>query len=77
MYPGMKSVYSPFLDDVSTTAYFVGTTGHDVIRFEREGFFSDLVDWKTDPNDQFVYKLRAREECDAITYVGVVGNTGA
>lgn len=77
MYPGMKCVYSPFLDAVSTTAYFVGTSQHDVMRFEREGFFSDLVDWKTDPNDQFVYKLRAREEVDAITYVGVVGNTGA
>lgn len=76
MYPGMKVVYSPFLDGVSTTAYFLGTSGHDVMRFEREGFFSDLVDWKTDPNDQYVYKLRAREEVDAITYVGTVGSTG-
>ncbi len=76
MYPGMKIVYSPHLDTTSTTAYFVGTYGHDVIRFEREAFFSDLVDWRTDPSDQYVYKMRAREEVDSITYVGVVGNSG-
>lgn len=76
MYPGMKVVYSPFLDTTSTTAYFVGTSGHDGMRFEREAFFSDLVDWKTDANDQYIYKMRAREEVDAITYVGVVGSNG-
>lgn len=76
MYPGMKVVYSPFLDTTSTTAYFVGTSGHDGMRFEREAFFSDLVDWKTDANDQYIYKMRAREEVDSITYVGVVGSNG-
>lgn len=77
MYPGMKVVYSPFIDDVSTTAYFVGTSGHDVIRFVREDFFTELVDWKTDDSDLYKYKLRAREEVDSISYVGLVGSTGA
>lgn len=76
VYPGMKVVYSPHLDTTSTSAYFVGTYGHDIIRFEREAFFTDLVDWKTDINDQYIYKMRAREEVDAITYVGVVGSNG-
>lgn len=76
MYPGMKVVYSPHLDSVSTTAYFVGTSNHDVVRFEREAFFTDLVDWKTDANDQYVYKMRAREEVDAINYTGLVGSNG-
>lgn len=75
-YPGMQVKYSPFLDDTSTTAYFVGTSGHDVMRYEREAFFSDLVDWKTDPQDKYVYKMRAREEVDSINYTGLVGNTG-
>jgi len=76
MYPGMKVVYSPFLDGTSTTAYFVGTSQHGVYRFEREGFFTDLVDWKTQANDQYIYKMRAREECDAIEYSGLVGSSG-
>lgn len=77
MYPGMKVVYSPFLDGDSTTAYFVGTSQHGVYRFEREGFFTDLVDWKTQANDQYIYKMRAREEVDSIEYSGLVGSTGA
>ena len=77
MYPGMKVVYSPFLDTTSTTAYFIGTSNHDGMRFEREAFFTELVDWKTSINDQYMYKMRAREEVDSITYVGVVGSTGA
>lgn len=80
MYPGMEVVYSPFLDDVSTTAYFIGTSNHDGMRFEREAFFTDLVDWKisgaSNGVDQYMYLMRAREEVDAITYVGVVGNLG-
>lgn len=76
MYPGMKCVYNPHLDATSTSAYFVGTSNHDVMRFEREAFFSDLVDWKTDPMDRYLYKMRAREEVDAITYVGSVASNG-
>lgn len=76
MYPGMEVVYSPFLDAASTTAYFVGTSGHDVMRFEREAFFTTLVGWESQENDQYIYKLRAREEVDAISYVGVVGSNG-
>lgn len=76
MYPGMKVVYSPFLDGTSTTAYFLGTSQHGVYRFEREGFFTDLVDWKTQANDQYIYKMRAREEVDAIEFSGLVGSSG-
>lgn len=76
MYPGMKVVYSPHLDTTSTTAYFVGTSNHDVVRFEREAFFTDLVPWQTDPNDRYLYKMRAREEVDAINYVGSVASNG-
>lgn len=76
MYPGMKVVYSPFLDATSTTAYFLGSTSHGVIRFEREAFFTTLVDWKTSNNDTYTYKMRAREEVDAIEYSGLVGSTG-
>lgn len=76
MYPGMKVVYSPFLDATSTTAYFLGSQTHGVYRFEREAFFTDLVDWKFNDNDQYTYKMRAREVVDSIEYSGLVGSTG-
>ncbi len=76
MYPGMKVVYSPFLDATSTTAYFVGSSTHGVSRFERESFFTDLVDWKYSINDQYQYKMRAREVVDSIEYSGLVGSSG-
>lgn len=76
MYPGMKVVYSPFLDATSTTAYFLGSSTHGVMRFEREAFFTDLVDWKYSANDQYQYKMRAREVVDSIEYSGLVGSNG-
>lgn len=77
MYPGMQVKYSPFLDATSTTAYFLGSSTHGVYRFERESFFTDLVDWKTNANDEYQYKMRAREAVDSIEYSGLVGSTGA
>lgn len=76
MYPGMKVVYSPFLDSTSTTAYFLGSQTNGIMRAEREAFFTDLVDWKTQPNDQYIYKMRAREVVDSIEYSGLVGSSG-
>jgi hypothetical protein len=76
MYPGMKVVYSPFLDATSTTAYFLGSSTHGVMRFEREAFFTELVDWRYSLDDQYMYKLRAREEVDPIEYSGLVGSSG-
>jgi hypothetical protein len=76
LFPEMQVKYNQFLDDTSTTAYFIGARDHGVVRFERQAFFTDLVDWKTDPNDMYQYKLRAREEVDSIEYSGLVGSTG-
>lgn len=76
MYPGMKVVYSPFLDATSTTAWFLGSNNHGIMRFEREAFFTKLVNWDNDLNDQYRYKMRAREEVDSIEYSGLVGSTG-
>ena len=76
MYPGMKVVYSPFLDATSTTAYFVGTSNHYGMRFNREAFSTTLVPWQYDQSDFYQYKMRAREEVDSIVYTGAVGNTG-
>ncbi len=80
IYPGMKCVYSPFLDDTSTTAFFVVAANHGVVRFEREAFFTDLTDWKASAaagqGDVYRYLMRAREETDSIEYSGTVGSDG-
>jgi hypothetical protein len=76
LFPGMRVVYNQFLDDTSTTAYFMGTQGHGVERFVREDFFTTLVGWETQRNDAYMYKMRAREEVDAIEYSGLVGALG-
>lgn len=76
MYPGMKVVYSPFLDATSTTAYFLSSSTNGIMRAEREAFFTDLVDWRFSQNDQYIYKMREREVVDAISYDGTVGSNG-
>ena len=76
MYPGMEVMYSPFLDGTSTTAYFLVSSTNGIMRAEREAFFTELVDWKTQPNDQYLYKMRAREVVDSIQYDGTVGSNG-
>ena len=75
LYPGMKVVYSPFL--TSTTAWFIGSKNNGVMRFTREGFSSTLVPWQYNANDEYMYKMRAREGYDTIYYNGTVGSTGA
>ena len=57
--------------------WFLGAAQHGIVRFERETFFSKLVDWTTDENDLYKYKLRAREEVDTIEYTGLVGSNGS
>jgi len=81
LYPEMKVCYSPFFDSSnvanSTTMYAVGAKDHGIMRFEREGFSSTLVDWQYNANDQYMYKMRSREQTDSIFYNGLVGSTGA
>ncbi len=76
LYPSMQVKFNQFIDDISTTSYFIGTSGHSVYRYEREAFFTTLVPWQTDGNDLYKYKMRAREEVDALEYVGVAGSDG-
>jgi hypothetical protein len=77
LYPGMIVKFSPFLDSSSTTAYFVGSSQHGVVRFERQALMTKLVDWTVSEDDTYKYKLRAREEVDSIEYSGLVGSIGA
>lgn len=81
LYPEMKVCYSPFFDvsgvSNATTMYMVGAKDHGVMRFDREGFSSTLVDWQYNANDQYMYKMRSREVVDSIYYNGTAGSTGS
>ncbi len=77
LFPGMQVKYNHFLDNTSTTAYFIGADGHGIERFTRENLWTTLVDWKTQKNNMYIYKMGAREEVDGIEYSGLVGSTGA
>ena len=80
LYPGMRTVWNQFIDNSGATAqatmYMVGTNQHGVVRMEREAFFSTLVNWESDADDLYKYKLRAREEVDTIEYLGTAGSDG-
>lgn len=76
IYPGMKVVYNAFLDQVSTTAYFVIAKNHGVKRFMREAFSSTLVPWQYQGNNQYLYKMLSREEVAAPYANGAQGSTG-
>lgn len=80
MYPGAKVVWNQFVDNSGftnqATMFFVGANNHGVVRFEREALNTTLVNWETDANDEYKYKMRAREEVDTIEYSGLVGSNG-
>lgn len=80
LFPGMRVVFNQFIDNSGatsqTTMWFLGTDNHGFTRYERQAMESTLVDWKTDPDDMYKYKMRAREEVDTISYDGTYGSTG-
>lgn len=76
LYPSLQVKMSPFLDSFSTTAYFLMATGHGVVRFERKALTTTLVPWQVDEDDNYTYKMRAREEVDGIYYNGLVASDG-
>lgn len=80
LYPGLKVCWNQFIDNSGATSqatmYMVGAQGHGVVRFELEAMFSELVDWKTNDDDLYQYKMRASEEVDTIEYMGLVGSDG-
>ncbi len=72
----MQIKCSDFLDDTSTTAYFVGSRQHKVTRWVREAFYSAMVGWETQSNNDFIYKAGYREVVGVPSYEGSIASTG-
>jgi len=60
----------------SDTAWFLQGDGHSVYRFVRQGIVTDLVDYKYQRNNNYVYKGEFREVVGAMDFTGIVGSTG-
>jgi hypothetical protein len=70
---------SPYLGAAaggSDTAWFLLSRNHSVTRWVRQGIQTDLVDYKFQRNNNYIYKGSFREVVGAISYEGVVGSTG-
>lgn len=80
VYPGMVIKYSPFLSasqaDGSDTAHFLLSRNHSMMRWERQGIETALVDWQFQRNNNYIYKAEYREVVDSISFEGLIGSNG-
>lgn len=76
---GIMVKQSPYLgaaNQGSDTSWFLLSTRHNVYRWERLDLQTDLVDYKYQRNNNYIYKGEYREVYGAVTYEGIVGSTG-
>lgn len=75
LYPGMKVLHSPFLGagfGGSDTSWFLLSQDHSLTRWVRQEIVTDLVDYRTQRNNNFIYKAEYREVVGVISYEGIV-----
>lgn len=80
LYPGLEVKQSPFLSAAnggSDTAYFLFSKDHSLYRWVRQGVTTEIVDYKFQRNNNYIYKAEYREVVGAISFEGIVGSTGA
>jgi phage major head subunit gpT-like protein len=61
----------------SDTAWFLLGRNHSITRWVRQGIQTDLVDYKFQRNNNYIYKAAYREVTGALDYCGIIGSTGA
>src|SRR3990167_271525 len=79
IFPGLQVKQSAFLglsQSGSDTAHFLLSRDHSMYRWVRQGLTTDLVDYKYQRNNNYIYKAEYREVTGAISYEGLVGSTG-
>jgi phage major head subunit gpT-like protein len=76
---GIQVVMSPWIGTAaggSDTAWYLLGDNHSITRWVRQDIKTDIVDYKFQRNNNYIYKGEFREVVGAIDYVGVVGSTG-
>lgn len=79
VYPGLQVLRSPFLGanaGGSDTAWYLLSRNHSLYRWVRQAIQKDLVDYKFQRNNTYIYKAEYRETVGAISYEGLAGSTG-
>jgi len=76
LYPGLKVLHSPFLGagfGGSDTSWFLLSNDHSLTRWVRREVTTDLVDYRTQRNNNYIYKAEYREVVGVISFEGIVG----
>ena len=76
---GLFLATSPYLGSAasgSETAYFLMSKNHSLNRWNRQAVQTDLIDWRQQRNNNYIYKGEYREVVGAFTYEGAVGSDG-
>jgi len=60
----------------SDTAWFLLGDTHSITRWVREDIWTDVIDYKYQRNNNYIYKGGYREVVGAMDYVGAYGSTG-
>lgn len=75
-YPGLEVKFSPFLDDTSTTAYFLAGDRHSCTRWVREDVHTNYISWEVSKNWVGSYQAGYREVINPISYEGSAASNG-
>lgn len=79
IYPGLVVKQSAFLgasQGGSDAAWFLLSRDHSMYRWVRQGVTTDMVDYKYQRNNNYIYKAEYREVVGPISFEGLVGNSG-
>jgi hypothetical protein len=79
LYPGLQVKFSPFLGASyggSDSAWFLLSSDHSITRWVRQSVTTDMVDYKFQRNNNYIYKAEYREVVGIISAEGLVGNSG-
>ena len=79
IYPGLVVKQSPFLGSAhggSDALAFMLSRNHSVYRWVRQALQTDIIDYKFQRNNNYIYKGEYREVVGSIAYEGLVGTNG-
>ena len=75
-YPGLELKFSAFLDDDSTTAYFLAGNRHSCTRWVREDVHTNYISWEVSKNWVGSYQAGYREVINPISFEATVASNG-
>lgn len=75
-FPGLQLGFSQYLDETSTTAYFLLSDRHSCTRWVVDEVFTNYIPWESQKNLIGNYRAVFREVTNPISYEAAVGSTG-